>query len=592
MDAKHGDRPDYALWRKLRVPKRIHGREKEIAALARRALSSPENEVRWAALAWLAGLPVEAREENIVKAAQAALRGDPPSGARLASGLVRWLARAWLGEGQGGKGLEEGRQCLLDLSPEWRSGRAIDFSAVEREGWLPVETTRLRRWVSLALSEMIREQPEAKNASVWLQTAWLLLRDARHATSEAGAAEVAALLDLASLTRREGRPLEAARWAALALQLAPERLPGGLAQRCRAASWLVFEAGLAVPARWGAGLDQMPYPGDPPDSERGREADLELRDPEDLAVTALAYEVDSDPDWQVLRQAMPVLTHPLAALAWVARKAPSHAVKKQHALLEAAVRLALRHGCLTSAGKLLASWPAKPEWLLELARSWQASLRLMPVLRNGQAWADSMSCLRAAWGRLDLESITDHDALFLLHETVAERLMATRLRLPDELQAEDDRQLALALRAEPKLLSLLEHQRVPELWEVAELARRDDLTGVIWLSVALAGEPEAGRCSVLGVSSGGVKARRWRFQRGELAAWWPECQRAIASFIGSASRVVLTLDAALPRTGWNTFLNGAEVWLTPAWEAAFRELRVRPLPEVLQAGLTVLKSAN
>lgn len=571
-DARHGGRPDFVLWRRLRGGPVFKGDLKEVAALMLRAVRSPAGETRWAALALLRALPGEVREAALVEAVRAALRSDAPAGARLGGGWARWLARVWLGEEKAAVLLEEGRAWLAQAAPEWRVGRAVDWTALEAEDWLPVAGTLARRWTASALAGLVSAAGGGQELA-WRQTIWLLLRDARPGGQGAGAAEVEALLEAAGSARAEGRALEAARLAALALQLTPERLPGRVQGRCRVAAWGALEAGLAVSPRWGVSFETMPFPGDPPDSARGREAAPFFEDPDDPAREALEREAAESADWQTLREAGTVLRHPLAALAWVARKAPSHAVKKQFELMAAAARLALRHGCLASAGKLLAAWPAGAELVLEYAARLRAGLRSMPVLRAAEAWAEGTASLRAAWGRLDLEAIHDPESLFALHETLADRLAAARLRLPEALLCGDEREVALALRADPRLLSVLEHQRALELWEVAELARREDLADTVWVSVALAGEPEAGRCSLLAVSAAGARAERRRFARGDLAVWLPECRRAVAELAGGAPRVLLALDTALPRQGWQEALAGAEVRLAATWEAAFREVR-------------------
>ncbi len=592
-DARHGGRADFVLWRRVRGAAVFRGRLTEVVEPALRALRGDEVECRWAALSLLPAIPLEARSGALTEAVRAALRGESPANASLSVAWVRWLAGAWLGN-EAGATLEQGRALFEKLSPGWKAGRALDLSALGSENWLPVDLSLARRWSASALSRLVREGGMEK-AGAWTLTAWQLLRDARPAHAGAGAAEVEMLLNAAGWARAEGQGLESVRLAVLALHLAPERLSDRLLRRCRVAAWAVAEAGLRVPERWQARLETMPFPGDPPQSERGREAALLFEDAEDPACAVLEKEVAVDADWQVLRDAGMATHHPLPMLAWVARKAQAHAVKKQHDLLSAAARLALRHQCLVSAGKLLAVRPGEAALVLELARHWRASWRQMPVLRDEAAWSEATALLRAAWGRLDLEAFTDEETLFFLHETLCDRAQTTRLRLPEALQVEAGSQVALALRSDPRLLSSLEHQRAVELWEVREMARREDLSGVVWASVACAGEPGSGRFSLLMAGKNGLCARRMRLERAESAAWMPALLQAIAdgarevAGTGSPERWLLTLDSVLPATGWSVF---AGALLTPSWESAFRLLREQTLPAVMAAPPSWLKSAN
>lgn len=595
-EARHGGRADLVLWRRLRGSAVFRGRLTDVVEPALRALRGEAVEGRWAVLAWLPAIPLEARSGALAEAVRAALRGATPGNAPLSVAWVRWLAGGWLGEDAAAL-REEGRALFERVSPGWKPGRALDLTALAAENWLPVELSLARRWAAAAIGRLARGGSVEKAAG-WLLTGWQLRRDVRPGPAGAGAGEVEMLLDAAAALRAEGQALEAARLTALALTLARERLSDRLARRGHVAAWAVAEAGLGVDERWQARLETMPFPGDPPHSERGQEAarhfEAEAGDPGDAV---LQKEVAVDPDWQVLRDAGLATQHPLPMLAWVARKAPAHAVKKQHELLAAAARLALRHGCLISAGKLLAFWPGEAARVLELARLWRASWRQMPVLRDASAWQEALAHLRAAWGRLEGEAITEEEGLFVLHETLGgDRELTLRRRLPEALLTPTSaREVALVLREDPRLLTVLEHQRAVELWEIQELARREDLKGVAWASVVGAGEPGSGRFSLLVVGAGGVWSRRVRLERGEAAAGSLGLRPALAegaqAVTGSAApeRWLLCLDASLPRAGWEAL---AGAWEVPSWESAFRFLREQPLPVEPMTALSGWKSMN
>ena len=591
-EARHGGRADFGLWRRLRGAVVFRGRLNEVVEPALRALRGEDVEVRWAALALLPAIPLEARSGPLKEAVRGALRGGVPVNAPRSVAWVRWLAEAWLGE----ESLAGVRGVFEAMMPAWRPGRALELTALEAEAWLPVDLGLARRWAASALARRVRMGEGVEKASAWLLTAWQLLRDARSAGAGAGAGEVEMLLQAAGWLRVEGQGMEAVRLTALALELAPERLSDRLQRRGHVAAWAVAEAGLWVAERWQARLETMPFPGDPPHSERGQEAARHFADEEDPGRALLEQEVATEADWQVLREAGLETQQALPMLAWVARKAQAHAVKKQYELLSATTRLALRHGCLVSAGKLLAVWPGQAERVLELARRWRASWRQMPVLRDAAAWEEALGYLRAAWGRLDLEAFTEEEDVFFLHETLGgERELATRLRLPEPLLAPTTTEVALALRADPRLLSVLEHQRAAELWEIKALARREDLNGVAWASVVAAGEAGSGRFSVLMVGPGGAWSRRVRLERGEPAVWMPgllavltEGARAVMGGV-EPERWLLCLDATLPTTGWSG-LKGAVV--VPSWESAFRSLREQPLAALLTATGSGWKSLN
>lgn len=570
QDGVHGKRPDYQLWRQLRGAERFTGGTNGVVDLLGQALRSLDAQVRWAALALVPALPKEAQAKSET-AITAALASPAPEGCKNSLAWVRWLVVGTLEE-------------LVKLATEqegtaWKPGRSLTIQAVAAEAWLPISGAVFRCWVADKIEKI-------DPASVWLVTAWLLRRDARVQDAPRRAREANTLLDAAYAAWREGHPEEAVRYGALALHLLPRTRPDWLWKRVRPMAWRLSEAGLRVDEGIAVDLEQLPFPGEPPQSEKGREAAAEFADEADVSRPGLLREVAQESDWEVLRAAGAALQHPLAALGWVAKKAGSHAVKKQHALLEAATRLALKHGCWGSAGRMLAVWPGSPAMVLEYARAVRVGLRRMPFFRSETAWHAWMWHLREAWGRLEEGAFKEEEPLFWLHETLTDRLRTTALCLPESLRGAADQdaawhhQVAEQLEAEPKRFQLLEHQRVVELWEISALTReRADLEGVVWVSVVLRGTAAAGRYSVMLLTRTGRSCWQGRLRsHGEEEALVQEIRAALDGFgTAPAAPMILALDPNLPPMPWEAVFPELEKLTVPSWETAFRVLREEAL---------------
>lgn len=614
LDGKHAARPDYLLWRVvLSGGPTPAGAREDAAALALRALRAPEAVIAAAALEMLPALRLEklppARRAELA-AAVAKLRSRP------GQELAFWLARSVvLAE----KSPAQAAEMLAGLAgalafPQGKPGRVVDSAALfaspesvrsagsarSSESSAPeaplIPAAKKARWLAAEIQAWARaaamREPPLPLLLEWCLRAWMLLREARPAHAPARPEEVAALLDAAGAARLAGAAAEAARLAALALHLLPQRAPEPLRQRAQAAAWAVAEAGLAVPEELRACLEELPFPGENPDSPKGREVEALFHDAADAAQLRLREAAAVDADWAALREAGVALRHPLAALAWVARKAQSHQVKKQHALLEAAARLAERHHCLHSLGKLRAQHPGAPEQVPALARALREGLRQMPFLRDAAAWARMTAHLRAAWGRLEADALADAEEIFFLHETLLDREVTTLRRLGAASRRGALRHLhgrkrppphVLELAAEPKLLRQLEHQRRFELWELPALLReRAALAGSVWISLVSLGEPGSGRYSLL---VQGREERRHIMGRLRAAAEGKMDAASVLEPLVEAVRAVapeaelafLAADELWPGLDWHALWQSAglelRTALIPGWEWAFRVLR-------------------
>ena len=596
VDARQGDRPDWLLWRRLLSggPPPAGGRE-DAVALALRALRAREPVVTAAALALLPALPVQKLKPQARAELARALAAVPVT---PETALTHWLAAVMLrAESSATEALEHLRQ-LQALAPSgWKPGRLWDLTDLVAAPWQTVELARLARWLADAVADFVRlawQTPEVSLAD-WLITAWLLRREARPAGALPRFEDTALLLDAAAARRLQGDPAAAARLEALALHLLPPRLPEPIQQRVRAASWRLAEAGLAPPAVWRVRLEDLPFPGDPPSTPNGAEAARQWDDPADPSPQRLRALTSEDPDWAVLRAAGVVLQHPLAALAWVAKRAQSHQVKKQHELLDAAVRLAFRHQALGSLGRLLAVRPGSLENVVNFARALRASLRGLPFLRDEEAWAAAQSHLRQAWGRLETE-IDEAELRFLLHETLQDRLTTTLRRLPSEWRVAALRhrhgrrtpsELVREIEADLRRMNLLEHQRRLEHWELAATLReRPELAGTVWVSVAGPGDPASGRYSVLVLGSRGQRILQGRLRAGaaEAAALAAMIAEAVQAVAEDPEWIILATDAVWQTTAWETLLfqTGltAAVARVPGWEWAYRVWREAPAEPV------------
>lgn len=593
QDALHGKRADYLMWRQLRWEDRFASRPGVAEALALRGLEAASPQVRWAVLAMVPALPRAACGGALAQAVERALSGGELKPAPQTGELLRWLVQSWLAaeDAVGGDRLEVLAAWLQKVEPNWKLGRAVTLERLEAEQWLPVELAVVKRWLGRAIVRWARADGAAWG---WQITAWQLRRGLREEGGRPRAAEVEMLLDAGCMARVAGEKAEALRWTALALAMAPVRLPNRLQQRCGVAAWRLAEQAVLRPGLEEVKVESVPFSGDAPESEAGRAAAERFADEWDRSRDLLLKEVASDADWQVLREAGVALNHPLAALAWVGKKAVAHAVKKQHALLEAATRLALGHDCLMSAGKMLAVWPKDAAMVLAYAEALRLSWRHLPVLREEEGWRGLAASLRLAWGKLESMgmAIEDEERLFLLHETLVDRGETTRRCLPVALQGlavagADFSKLVEALDEEPRAMAALEHQRTLELWEIAALLReRVELSTSLWVSVVAVGEPAAGRYRVM--MQGGVGRAIWSGRTSaegglggadgvaELRAAAERCGREV-------NRVVLAVDETLAVVDWQVALArlaaggeavvGARVVRVPSWESAFRALR-------------------
>ena len=576
-DAEHGKRPDFGLWRQLREGDRFGGRLEGIVDLMGRALKAGDVQVRWGALALVPALPSRLAAGPLGGLVREAVRSVRPEGAPSSVAWVSWLVGVWLGEA----GVDEVKDLIHGQEGgTWKVGRSVSFAGVRAEKWLPVSGGVFRWWVADAIELL-------KGSSDWLVTAWQLRRDARAAGASRSAGEALTLLNAAALARLEGEPEESARLEALALALMPERMPEVLAKRGQVAAWRVVEGGLQTIEGFPVKMEEMFFPGEPIESERGQETARLFGDADDESAEALQKSMEGDADWERLKAAGVALRYPLAGLAWVAKKAPHHVVKRQTELLEAGVRLAMKHHCLGSAGRMLAVWPGKAEMVVAYARAMRASVKKMPVLRDWAVWQEWAGFLRAAWGRLEAGAICDEETLFFLQETLVDREKTTLNCLPESLREGD---VLAALEADPRLMSVLEHQRTLELWEVASLTReRAELAGWVWVSVVTMGEGAGGRYGALILGAGGKRMVRGklRFEGGidaeAGAAMVAEIASAVKDLAGEVAveGVILAVDVRVEGMDWGSVFVGSKVTKVPSWESAFRAMREGVAPGTL-----------
>ncbi|GEP40834.1 hypothetical protein [Brevifollis gellanilyticus] len=573
LDAKHGPRPDYLLWRHLHCPDALPEKRQDIAELATKALKAREAHVVLPAILLVTGWLLEgkagAAEPKVRSLLQETLpRFDKSLKADPSGELVRWLAQSLVRPDHAAL-LTDLSVLFTSLDPAWKQGRAV---ALPQADWLPVLPRVIIRWLVTALRSLTKD-------AKWLHTAWRLMRSLRPDGALIRPAEWELLMAAASAARIAGHHPEALRLTALALPLLPDRSPEPLRQRARVAAWFLTESGIEAPASLRVNLDDLPFPGDAPTTDKGQEATRLFRDEADLFQTHLLSEVEADADWQKLRAAGIALHHPLAALAWVGKRAQSYALKKQHDLLQAAVRLALKHHSLGTLARIRAEYPESAAAVLELNRTLRESQRRLPVLRDWAEWRRTTDCLRTAWGRLENDALQDEEALFFLHETLLDR-EATLLRcLPEDLRAlaaehtsspRRPSALVQALDAEPKLFQSLEHQRAVELWSIAsELRERPEMAEAAWISLVLKGEAASGKYSWILQSAMGRKSAQGRVRTTEEFQGLANELVALAkSFAPELKRVYLATDH--PNLTWPPEI---EVKRIPSWEHAFREMR-------------------
>lgn len=578
LDVKHGPRPDYLLWRQLHCLDAQPEKRQDLAELTAKALKAREASLVLPAIVltvgWLLDGKPGAAEPKVKSLLQEILaRFDNGLKADAAGVMVRWLAQTLLRSDKAAL-LQDFSALCNQLDPSWKPGRSV---ALPHAAWLPVLPRVIVRWVVTALRGLTQDAP-------WTHTAWRLMRGLRPDGALIRPAEWELLMAAASAARGAGSNHDAIRLTAMALHLLPDRAPEPLRQRARVAAWFLAESGIEAPAALRVNLDDLPFPGDTPASERGLEATRLFRDEADAFQTQLLSEVEADADWQKLRAAGIVLHHPLAGLAWVGKRAHSYALKKQHELLQAAARLALKHHSLGTLARIRAEFPESAAAVMELARALRESQRRMPVLRDWAEWRRTTDCLRAAWGRLDAEAIQDEEALFFLHETLLDR-EATLLRsLAEDLRAlavehpKSQRRpsaLVQAVDAEPKLMQSLEHQRAVELWSIAsELRERPEMADAVWISLVLKGDAASGKYSWIMQSSTGRQRAQGRIRTaGDLQPLITELLEAAKPLCPELKRVYLAADHAMAPWPSDIIMK-----LIPSWEHAFREMRTKGAP--------------
>lgn len=574
LDAKHGPRPDYLLWRHLHGADSPPEKRQDLAELALSALKSRELLTVVPAIVLVTGWLVdgkagaaEPKVRPVLKEALArhgaALKKDP------AGDVACWLTQAVLGHDKAAA-LADFQAFCLRLDPTWKPGRAPAIPPCTR---LPVAQRVLARWVVIVLRGLTED-------AHWLRTAWRLQRSLRPEGALIRPVEWDLLMAAASAARAEGSNLEALRLTALALHLLPDRAPEPVRQRARVVAWFLAESGIEAPESLRVNLDELPFPGETPASEKGQESIRLFRDEVDAFQNQLLREVETDGDWQKLRAAGIPLHHPLAALAWVGKRAHAYALKKQPDLLDAAARLAMKHHSLGTLARIRAEYPASAAALLELVRALREDQRRVPVLRDAAEWRRCADCLRSAWGRLDADAIHDEETLFFLHETLLDR-GATLLRaLPEELRAlalehpkSPRRPSALiqALDAEPKIFQSLEHQRAVEWWSIAsELRERPEMADAVWISLVQRGDAASGKYSWIMQSAVGRAKGQGRIRSAEeQSSLVSELVKACSALCPEWKRVYLATDFVAPLP-WPADL---ELKLIPSWEHAFREMR-------------------
>jgi hypothetical protein len=610
QDAKHGRRPDYQLWRQTQCPDSPPEKRQNKAALALAALQSKEPLIYWSALSLMPSLLLIEdeclRQEAVMRALHEKLSLEPLTAAPHSSALSIWLCCAALAGDPVGL-LRDLQSLLIKAQPNWKCGRSLDLSFLQQEAWMPLSpkiTLRLLVAVITKLIHLLGHDPAVApellaDISPWCLSTWQLLRDSRPPQAITPLIEVEVLLNAASTLRCGGLFAESWRLAALALHLLPERAPVSLVQRCQVAAWTLAEAGLECPKNLRVSLDDLPFPSEPAQSEKAKELALLFRDEEDLFQHRLLREVTGDPDWQKLKACGVVLTHPLAALAWIGKKAQSYALKKQHDLLQAAARLAHRYQCLYTLGRILAEWPESAEKVISYALALRQSQRRMPVLRDFRTWQICAQHLRNAWGKLETEAIVEEETVFNLHETLLDRAVTLTRSLPAELRVlalrhlhagRSPSRLVQALQTDPRLMQQLEHKSPIELWSIsAELRERPELANCVWISVVMKGEVTSGKYSWIVQSSTGRQMKQGRLRAStagespDTNALIQEMGLAIQQLGGSPEWLLLAADKSLTDLPWQSqFMQAglsARLSFIPSWEWAFRVLRENDPPK-------------
>jgi hypothetical protein len=616
QDAKHGARPDYQLWRHTQCPDSPPERRQDVAQLAVQALRAKEAGHGFAALVLVLGWLLESGQGDSVNRLKPVLQAEMKrltQPERPMHELVLWLCGVLMGDEPGGL-LQRLSAIFVQVDPGWKLGRAVSLQFAAEDDTLPVPAAKFTRWFLSALRRLVSQTADSVqadtlgNTAAWKMTVWRL----QHEAGAPHAVQVELLLDTAATLRCAGQMHEAVRLICLALHLLPERAPAALVQRCRVVAWTLAEAGLSAPVGLSVSLDDLPFPGEPPQSEKGLEAASLFQDDSDRYQQCLIREVNEDADWQRLRAAGVVLHHPLAALAWIGKKAHSYALKKQHELLQAATRLAMRHHCLGTLGRILAEWPESAAQVIAYAEALRQAQRRMSVLRDSECWQSLTTCLCTAWGKLETDAISDEETIFMLHEMLLDREVTLSRCLPAELRVlalrhlhgrRSPSALVQALEADPRLMQQLEHQRAVELWSVAsEIRERKELGNTVWVSVVMKGELSSGRYSWIVQSSAGRQLRQGRLRFGaagealDLTPLMQEIMQSVTQLGTAAEWILLASDTSLTDQPWQKHLRDAELSarlvFMPSCEWVFRVMRETDKPKEVVYEVLVPETAE
>ncbi len=554
-DQRIGPRPDYLLWRIWNVDGvRLKGPAMQETLLWRQGLAQGYS---GPLLAMAAARALEARDAAPREAMQKLLLAAP-----LQPGAVGWLMEVALGRGS----LQSLREAVLREHPSWRVGEALPMSV-----HAPVVPRWWRRWMIAALRALVGQDPE------WLCTLWQTQLQSLWPGQTMRWTHWETLLDWGSALRLAGRNDEAGRVFWLALQVLPPRAPQALLQRARAQSWFVAESAMSLPEGLCCEEASLIFPGEPPNTALGEQAQQLYRDERDAFQNWLQAVAAMDEAWRPLRDAALVLHHPQAALAWLSRRAQAQATKGQHALLQAAAQLCLKHGLLASMARI-GQWSCSNKaLLLQWAQACRRAQQWMPFGRDWKAWEQQAAALRRAWCRLlDEPTSWEEEELFVLQELLLNRAATLGEALPEGarpwMEAQDPRSLAQHLKEHWRLTSALEKQRQLEWWSLhSQWRRRPQAEHQAWLSVVSIGEEKSGRRHWLLQTPKrrlhgrfrAVDAASWQMQ---LAQWWE----------------LLTQDVPELQCLWLATDSKLDSWpqadgliqQVASWEALFRQQRM------------------
>lgn len=581
-DAQHGLRADYQLWRTWMCTDCPPERRQDPLALLSQVLRSKDHSQVLPMLALTAGwlLQEEAgASPTLIEKARAllaeALSRQNHADADPSRMMTLWLAAVAACDRSEALTVRA-HQLFNQMDSTWRPGRCPVLPMADG---FPAAPRVMTRWVVMALRHLPTD-------AAGQQSIWRLQRSLRPAGAAMRPLEWELLMQAASAARSAGNLADAVRLTALALHLLPDRSPPALRHRAAVAAWFLAEQGIATPAAFAVSLDELIFPGESATSEKGREAMRLYRDEADPFQDEILRTLATDADWQVLQAAGVSLHHPMAALAWIGRRAQSYLMKKQIELLRATARLCKKHGALGSLARIRAEFPDSASAVLELLHSLRESQRRMPLLRDWQEWQRVATCLRAAWARLDqgAELSQEDEELFLLHETLLDQKTTLHRCLPENLctlvteatsEARGPSVLIRALDEQPKLMRCLEHQRAVELWSIsAELRTRAEMADCVWISVVSAGTSEAQRTRVswlLQTAAGrriGQTKLRSKEDKTTLVQMLVSAARELCP--SDHRRVILASDVDL--IDWPDDLTITNV---PSWEVAFRDMRSR-----------------